>query len=110
MNVHYGWDLGVRGGQTPDVKVTKGGAPSDAEDWQHLTKKWRQASNVRKWLKATGDLKRRAQYDDKKGCEDASPVKRLRLTLSAECGGSECGGSECGGSECGQSDGASFVW
>jgi hypothetical protein len=99
MNTHYGWDLGGRGGETPDVKVRKRGAPSDSEDWEHLNKKLRQASNVREWLKATEDRKRRAQFDDEKGDEDASPVKRLRLTLSAECGGSECG----------RSDGASFV-
>jgi len=99
MNTHYGWELGGRGGETPDVKVRKCGAPSDSEDWEHLNKKLRQASNVRQWLNAAEDRKRRAQFDDEKGDEDASPVKRLRLTLSGECGGSECG----------RSDGASFV-
>jgi len=53
-----------------------------------MNKKLRQASNVREWLKATEDRKRRAPFDDEKGDEDARPVKRLRLTLSAECGGS----------------------
>jgi len=109
MNTHYWWALGGRGGETRDVKVRKRGAPSDTEDWEHLNKKLRQASNVREWLKATEDWKRRAQFDDKKCDEDASPVKRLCLILSAECGGSECGRSECSGSECGRSDGASFV-
>jgi len=99
MNTHYGWDLGGRRGETPDVKIRKRGPPSDSQDWEHLHKKLRQASNVREWLKATEDRKRQAQFDDQKGDEDASPVKRLRLTLSAECGGSQCG----------RSDGASFV-
>jgi len=60
MNTHYGWDLGGRGGETPDVKVQKRGAPSDSDDWEHLNKKLSQASNVREWLKATEDRKRRA--------------------------------------------------
>jgi len=32
MNTHNGWDLGGRGGETPDVKVQKRGAPSDSVD------------------------------------------------------------------------------
>ena len=99
MNTHHGWDLGGPGGETPDVKVQRRGAASDSEDWENLNKKLRQASNVREWLKATEDQKRRAQFDDKKGDEDASPVKRLRLRLSTECGGSEWS----------RSDGTSFV-
>jgi len=94
MNTHYGWDLGGGGGDTPDVKVRKRGAPSDSEDWTHLNKKLGQASNVREWLKATEDWKPAGKFDDEKGHKDASPVKRLRLTLSAECGGSECGRSD----------------
>ena len=90
---------GGRGGETPDVKVLKRGPPSDSDNWEHLNKILRQASNVGERLKATDDRKRRAQFDDEKGDEDATPVKRLRLTLSAKCGGSECG----------RSDGASFV-
>jgi len=99
MNTHYGWDLGGRRGATPDVKIRKRGAPSDSEDWEHLNKKLRQASNVRLWLKATEDWEGGAKFNDEKGDEDASPVKRLCLTLSAECGGLECG----------RSDPASFV-
>jgi len=99
MNTHYGWDLRGRGGETPDVKVRKRGAPSDSEDWDHLNKPLRHASNVRQGLKAAENRKRQAQFDDEKGDADASPVTRLRLTLSAECCGLECG----------RSDSASFV-
>jgi len=74
MNTHNGWDQGGRGGETPDIKVRKRGAPSDSADWEHLNKKLCQASNVCEWLKATEDRKRRAQFDDKKGDEDASPL------------------------------------
>ena len=88
-------------GETPDVKVRKRGALSNSEDWEHMNKKLRQASNVCDWLKATEDRKCRAQFYDEKGDEDTSPVKRLRLTLSTECGGSGCGGSGCDGSGCG---------
>jgi len=65
-----------------------------SEDWQLLNKKLRQASNVRQWLKAMEDLKRRAQFHDESCDEDASPVKTLHWTLSAECAGSECGRSD----------------
>jgi len=99
MNTHHGWDLRGRGGETLDVKIRKRGASSDSEDWEHLNKKLHQASNVHGWLKVPEDRKCQAQFDDEKADENASPVKRLCLTLSAECGGSDCG----------QSDGASFV-
>ena len=84
MNTHYGWDLGGRGGETPDVRVLKRGAPSNSEDCEYLNKKLRQASNVIDSLKATEDQKRRAQFYDEKGDEYTSLVTRLCLTLSAE--------------------------
>jgi len=99
MNTDYGWDLRGRRGETLDVKVRKCGVLSDWEDWEHLNKKLCQASNVREWLTAREEWECQAKFDDEKGDEDASSLKTLRLTLSAEGGGSECG----------RSDGASFV-
>ena len=46
MNTHHGWDLGGRGCGTADIMVRKRRARSDSEDWAHLNKKLRQASNV----------------------------------------------------------------
>jgi len=94
MNTHHGWDLTRREGETPDVTIQKRGAPSGSDDWEYLNMKFPPASNVRQWLQAPQDWKRRPQYNDEIGDGDASPVKRLRLTLSAECGGLECGRSD----------------
>jgi len=99
INTHDGWDLRGCEDETLDGKVGKRGPPSDSECWEHLNKKFRQASYLREWLTATEDLKYQARFDDEKDDEDTSPGKRLQLTLSAECGGSECG----------RSDGALFV-
>jgi len=94
MNTDHGLDMRGHVGQTPDVRVHKRGGASDSEGLADLNKKFRQASNVRKWLKATEDCKRSAQFDDEMADKDTSPVMRLRLTLSAKWGGSECGRSD----------------
>ena len=89
MNTNAGLELRGRGGHTPEVKARKRGAPSDSEDLERLNKRLRHTSNFRQLLKAKEDRKRLAQFDDEKGDEDASFVKRMRLSMSGEFGRSD---------------------
>ena len=89
MNTNVGLELSDRRGHTAEVKAQKGGAPSDSEDLELLNKRLRHTSNFRKLLKAKEDRKRLAQFDDEKGDEDASFVRRMRLSMSGEFGRSD---------------------
>jgi len=66
MNTNPGLELRGHGGHTPEVKARKRGAPSDAEDLEHLNKRLRHTSNFRELLKAEEDRKRLAQFNYEK--------------------------------------------
>jgi len=89
MNTNPGLELRGRGGHTREVKAQKCSPPSDWEDLQHLNKGLRHTSNFRELLKAKEARKRLAQFDDEKGAEDASIVKRMGLSMSGEFGRSD---------------------
>ena len=82
VNTHQGSELRGCGGHTKDDKVRKRVAQSDSEEFERLCKKSRQTANVCKWLKARVDKKRRPQFDDEKGDEDRSFLKRMCLSMS----------------------------
>jgi len=84
MNTNAGLELRGRGGHTPEVKARKRGPPSDSEDLEHLNKRLRHSLNFCEVLKAKEDRKRLAQFDDEKGDEDASFIKRMCLCMSGE--------------------------
>ena len=84
MNTNAWLELRGRRGHTPEVKARKRGAPSDWEDLDRLNKRLRHTSHFRELLKAKEDRKRLAQFDDEKGDEDASFIKRMCLCMSGE--------------------------
>jgi len=76
-------------GDTLKVKAQKRRAPSDSEHLEHLKKRLRHTSNFCQLVKAKEDWKCLAQLDDERGDEDASFVKKMRLSMSGEFGRSD---------------------
>ena len=89
-NRHPGLDFRGCGGHTqaPDIKRLKCEAPSAVEDWEHFTKKLGHTSNPWELLKGKDSEypKSQVQFDEGTGAENASLVKRMCLSMSAEFG------------------------
>jgi len=70
LNIQKVSKLCARGGDAQYHNVRKHGASSYEEDWEHLSKKARQASYTLAWLKGKAHRNVRGELEEKKSYEE----------------------------------------